>query len=220
MLWNFIYFWIIYFLQIFCYRKISSNIPISIIRESDTCVLTSVIIEYSVELVETRDGSQSAGRRSGPAQYSVPVHFAFQPILFPVSILMLAFETLNLLAAKRLVQFVNVVQYVQHVIAVDQRFCVVCKEPGHIWCSLSRYFFPRRSLSRFVERNKSKKKKREISFTFSNAYIMTTKLDSLFLNKCKTHKRNLMCVSIFLFICIFFIIHACWIYFITAFLLY
>lgn len=210
----------IFFPGFFCYWKISSNISIPIIHESDTCILTSVIIEYSVELVETRDGSQSAGRRSGPAQYSVPVHFAFQPILFPVLILMLTFETLELFAAKRLVQFVNVVQYVQHIIAVDQRFCGVCREPGHIWCPpqspgpiLSRYFFHEDPFLNSGREINLKRKRGEIPFIFSNAFIMATWLENKFTEKT-------LDVSLYFYLYVYLFIYAYWVYFITAFLLY
>jgi len=99
----------------------------------DMYILTSVIVRYSVQLVEAGDSSQGTGKRPGPAQYSVPTHFAFLLFLLLVfAFLMFAFETLELLNAQRLVQFVNVVQNIQHVIAADQRLCAVCREPGHI----------------------------------------------------------------------------------------
>lgn len=103
-------------------------------------ILTSVVVRYSVELVEAGDSSQGTGKRSGPAQYGVPTHFAFLLLLllvFALFILVVAFETLELLGAERLVHFVNVIQNIRHVIAADQRLCAVCREPDHIRFTVS-----------------------------------------------------------------------------------
>lgn len=94
-------------------------------RERVRCTLTCVVVWYPIELVEAGDGSQSADKCSGPAQYSVPVYFAFLYLLTLVLVLMLARETLELLGAERLVELVNVVQNIQNVITAVHRLCVV-----------------------------------------------------------------------------------------------
>lgn len=97
------------------------------------CLLTAVVIRYSVKLLEAGDGGKGVGKCSRPTEHSVPADLASLLLLLPADlVLVFTHETLELLDVQLSERLVQLATVVQQVIVADRQFCAVRGEPGHV----------------------------------------------------------------------------------------
>lgn len=116
--------------------------PDSIVRAPPTRVLCAVVPD-PVEFLEARQRGQRPRRRPRPAQQGVPVDLASRPPLLlgqlqPLHFfLMLQLEALQSRGIERLVQLIDIIQRVDHVIIRCLEDRLVARLPGHVRLSRS-----------------------------------------------------------------------------------